>query len=79
MGNLTLHNEMSHKNKVEKVFFSIENFCNELQRCNSKENFLTTKNITKIIVKNSRKKMLNVLKIIVKTLAFEKKLTINYG
>ena len=72
MGNLTLQNEMSHKGTVEKVFISIENFCKELRRCNSKKKLLTTKISTETIVKTSRKKMLNVLKSVEKTLVSEK-------
>ena len=74
MGNLTLHNEMSHKDTV-KIFFSLENFCNELQRCNSKKKLLTTKIIAKNIVKNSKKNV-ECLENYSKNLSLWKKLTI---
>ena len=60
--------ELYHKDTVEKDFISIEKICIKLQRFISRRKLLTTKVITKIKVKNSRK-MLNVLKTIVKLLS----------
>ena len=57
---------------------SREKICIEIQRFNSKKNLLTTKIIIKKIVMKSKKKKLNVLKILMKILS-SKNLTKTYG